>query len=73
MSECGRCPEKRENPLVLCGLMLTDRHCAAALDLAADMDAYYAKRMACLSYQCKHGQCRTNTRGLCWFDQPKAR
>lgn len=32
MSECGRCPERRADPTVLCALMLTDRHCAASLD-----------------------------------------
>lgn len=32
MNECGRCPERRADPTVLCALMLTDRHCPAALD-----------------------------------------
>ena len=32
MNECGRCPERRRDPSVLCALMLSDRHCAASLD-----------------------------------------
>lgn len=32
MSECGRCQGRRADPSLLCGLMLTDRHCPAALD-----------------------------------------
>lgn len=32
MSECGRCQERRTDLTLLCGLMLTDRHCPAALN-----------------------------------------
>ena len=67
MSECGRCAARRLDPRLPCGLLLSDRHCAAILD-PPDIKPQLSRSPYCPSYQCEHHECRGNTRGLCWFD-----